>query len=346
MADGTAIVGERDTGRLLQVFPDRSPPRELMIVPGLDTSGDGGLLGLALSPTFSRTGSSTPTSRRRPTTASSASRSAARRTRCSPASRGAPRTTAVGWSSAPTATSTSARATPATRRGPGPRLPGGEGPAHRRLRPPDRRGPGVHPRAPGRDRPLPEARGSRPRRGRRRAEPADRRSGTAGRGSGPGVAGHRLPAEGGLGGCATIGPIAFVGALDGERVHVLPLEEPDRPGRRDRGPAAASTAGCAPWCPTPRARCGSRRRTATGSAPPARATTRCCGSCRRPPRAARRCDKWSCRVGPGGSRVGMTRGLSSAGDGSWPRCGPEDRDVMAPLAGLPGSTAPVLPACA
>jgi glucose/arabinose dehydrogenase len=48
MADGTAIVGERDTGRLVQVFPDRSPPRELMTVPGLDTSGDGGLLGLAV----------------------------------------------------------------------------------------------------------------------------------------------------------------------------------------------------------------------------------------------------------------------------------------------------------
>jgi glucose/arabinose dehydrogenase len=52
LADGSAIVGERDTGRLLQVFPDRSPARELMTVPGIDTSGDGGLLGLALSPTY------------------------------------------------------------------------------------------------------------------------------------------------------------------------------------------------------------------------------------------------------------------------------------------------------
>lgn len=52
LPDGTAIVGERDTGRLLQVFPDRSPARELMTVPGIDTAGDGGLLGLALSPTF------------------------------------------------------------------------------------------------------------------------------------------------------------------------------------------------------------------------------------------------------------------------------------------------------
>ncbi len=52
LPDGTAVVGERDTGRLLQVFPDRSPARELMTLPGVDTAGDGGLLGLALSPTF------------------------------------------------------------------------------------------------------------------------------------------------------------------------------------------------------------------------------------------------------------------------------------------------------
>jgi hypothetical protein len=51
LPDGSAIVGERDTGRLLQVFPDRSPARELMTVPGIDAAGDGGLLGLALSPT-------------------------------------------------------------------------------------------------------------------------------------------------------------------------------------------------------------------------------------------------------------------------------------------------------
>jgi glucose/arabinose dehydrogenase len=52
LPDGSAIVGERESGRLLQVFPDRSPARELMTVPGVDTAGDGGLLGLALSPTF------------------------------------------------------------------------------------------------------------------------------------------------------------------------------------------------------------------------------------------------------------------------------------------------------
>ncbi|SDC00306.1 Glucose/arabinose dehydrogenase, beta-propeller fold [Geodermatophilus telluris] len=56
LPDGTAVVGERETGRLLQVFPDRSPAQELMVVPGVDTAGDGGLLGLALSPTFDEDG--------------------------------------------------------------------------------------------------------------------------------------------------------------------------------------------------------------------------------------------------------------------------------------------------
>jgi glucose/arabinose dehydrogenase len=56
LPDGTAVVGERDSGRLLQVFPDRAPAEELMTVPGLDTSGDGGLLGLALSPTYPQDG--------------------------------------------------------------------------------------------------------------------------------------------------------------------------------------------------------------------------------------------------------------------------------------------------
>jgi hypothetical protein len=52
LPDGSAVVGERDTGRLVQVFPDRSPARELMTLPGIDPAGDGGLLGLALSPTY------------------------------------------------------------------------------------------------------------------------------------------------------------------------------------------------------------------------------------------------------------------------------------------------------
>lgn len=56
LPDGSAVVGERETGRLLQVFPDRSPARELMTVPGIDFAGDGGLLGLALSPTYDEDG--------------------------------------------------------------------------------------------------------------------------------------------------------------------------------------------------------------------------------------------------------------------------------------------------
>jgi glucose/arabinose dehydrogenase len=52
LPDGSAIVGERDSGRLLQVYADRKPARVLMTVPGIDTTGDGGLLGLALSPTY------------------------------------------------------------------------------------------------------------------------------------------------------------------------------------------------------------------------------------------------------------------------------------------------------
>jgi glucose/arabinose dehydrogenase len=56
LPDGTAVVGERDSGRLLQVFPDRSPARELMTLPGVDSAGDGGLLGLAISPTFAEDG--------------------------------------------------------------------------------------------------------------------------------------------------------------------------------------------------------------------------------------------------------------------------------------------------
>ncbi|MGY1630519.1 PQQ-dependent sugar dehydrogenase [Geodermatophilus sp. SYSU D01186] len=56
LPDGSAVVGERDSGRLFQVFPDRSPAQELMTVTGIDPAGDGGLLGLALSPTFAEDG--------------------------------------------------------------------------------------------------------------------------------------------------------------------------------------------------------------------------------------------------------------------------------------------------
>jgi glucose/arabinose dehydrogenase len=56
LPDGSAVVGERETGTLWHVFPDRSPQKELMTVSGIDTSGDGGLLGLALSPSYAEDG--------------------------------------------------------------------------------------------------------------------------------------------------------------------------------------------------------------------------------------------------------------------------------------------------
>jgi glucose/arabinose dehydrogenase len=54
LPDGTALVGERTTGRLLIVQPQRAPAKPVMTVPGLDGTGDGGLLGLALSPDYAQ----------------------------------------------------------------------------------------------------------------------------------------------------------------------------------------------------------------------------------------------------------------------------------------------------
>ena len=56
LPDGSAVVAERDTGRIVHVFPDRSPAHTLMVLPGVDTAGDGGVLGLALSPTYAEDG--------------------------------------------------------------------------------------------------------------------------------------------------------------------------------------------------------------------------------------------------------------------------------------------------
>jgi len=52
LPDGSALVGERTTGRVLRVQPRRAPAMQLMQITGLDTSGDGGLLDLTLSPDY------------------------------------------------------------------------------------------------------------------------------------------------------------------------------------------------------------------------------------------------------------------------------------------------------
>jgi glucose/arabinose dehydrogenase len=51
LPDGDALVSERDSGRILQVGPG-AEPRVVATVPGVDAGGEGGLLGLAVSPEF------------------------------------------------------------------------------------------------------------------------------------------------------------------------------------------------------------------------------------------------------------------------------------------------------
>ena len=236
LPDGSAIVGERDTGRLLQVFPDRSPARELMTVPGIDTAGDGGLLGLALSPTYLEDGLlyayvSTATDNRVVRFPLGGTPN--------PVFTGIPRGRAAqrrrAASSGRTATSSSAPATSATPRWPRTRrrwpgrccgstssaaggrrarcTAGGTGTSRRSARSsrrPTRAGP---PTA------TLYATDDAARAGRRR----------------PGHRGRRLrptivplievPAEaGGPGGCAAAGGAVFLGALDGQRVHAFALD--------------------------------------------------------------------------------------------------------------------------
>ncbi len=53
LPDGTALVGERTTGRILRVQPRPSQPVQVVrTLAGVDGSGDGGLLDLAVSPTY------------------------------------------------------------------------------------------------------------------------------------------------------------------------------------------------------------------------------------------------------------------------------------------------------
>jgi glucose/arabinose dehydrogenase len=57
LPDGTALVTERDSNRLLKISPasagpDGAPVTEVLTVPGVAGGGDGGLLGLAVSPDY------------------------------------------------------------------------------------------------------------------------------------------------------------------------------------------------------------------------------------------------------------------------------------------------------
>ncbi|WP_326635464.1 PQQ-dependent sugar dehydrogenase [Streptosporangium sp. NBC_01755] len=54
LPDGDALVAERDSGRVLQVPGRGGRPREVYRVPGVAASGEGGLLGLAVSPGYAR----------------------------------------------------------------------------------------------------------------------------------------------------------------------------------------------------------------------------------------------------------------------------------------------------
>ncbi|MDT4916828.1 MAG: hypothetical protein QOH89_1528 [Pseudonocardiales bacterium] len=57
LPDGTALVGERTTGRIVQVQPKAGQPvPTIRTLHGLDAAGDGGLLDLALSPTYNEDG--------------------------------------------------------------------------------------------------------------------------------------------------------------------------------------------------------------------------------------------------------------------------------------------------
>jgi len=55
LPDGTALVAERTTGRILRITPDGEQTEE-MTVPGVADLGEGGLLGLAVSPAYADDG--------------------------------------------------------------------------------------------------------------------------------------------------------------------------------------------------------------------------------------------------------------------------------------------------
>ncbi|GIJ05278.1 PQQ-dependent sugar dehydrogenase [Spirilliplanes yamanashiensis] len=51
LPDGTALLAERDTARVLRVRPG-ARPEQVLTVPGVEARGEGGLLGLAVSPGY------------------------------------------------------------------------------------------------------------------------------------------------------------------------------------------------------------------------------------------------------------------------------------------------------
>lgn len=54
LPDGTALVAERISGRILRVPADGGDAREVGVVPDVDVTSEGGLLGIAASPGFTR----------------------------------------------------------------------------------------------------------------------------------------------------------------------------------------------------------------------------------------------------------------------------------------------------
>jgi len=54
LPNGDALIAERDTGRVLRLTPGAGDAREVFEVPGVAARGEGGLLGLAVSPDFAR----------------------------------------------------------------------------------------------------------------------------------------------------------------------------------------------------------------------------------------------------------------------------------------------------
>lgn len=56
LPDGDALVAERDSGRVLRIRAGGGTPREVYRVPGVEAGGEGGLLGLAVSPQYAADG--------------------------------------------------------------------------------------------------------------------------------------------------------------------------------------------------------------------------------------------------------------------------------------------------